>query len=338
VSKAKAKKTKTQTIYRVACRHKPYAQLGNAMIRDNRLSFEARGVLAYILSYPDDWRFSREWLCKRAKLARNRSYKLIAQLIEHGYCQRRQGRKSDGTMEPYEYVFTDEPGSIEPERQPEPEPDAYADGADADVNSGDTQDMGGVDNGAAAGTQGCAPPLPRNREAVNRFPENRGPVNREPVNGEAAIRKKDTNTVFNEDPPVVPQQAGGRSPRGRSQGRPRATYLPEDWALPEADRAWALTHAPQLAHRIDEESHAFRDWHAGKRRADWSARWRTWVRQGVRGAAKRDGHRAADRAAPAGFGHAPRFSGIRNADEPFADYRERMIREGKYRPSAGGAA
>jgi hypothetical protein len=31
-----------QTIFRVASRHKPYAMLGNAMLRDKRLSFEAR--------------------------------------------------------------------------------------------------------------------------------------------------------------------------------------------------------------------------------------------------------------------------------------------------------
>ena len=57
--------------------------------------------------------------------------------------------------------------------------------------------------------------------------------------------------------------------------------------MPEADRAWALQHAPQLADRIDAEVEAFRDWHSGKRRVDWSARWRTWVREAAKRATPR---------------------------------------------------
>jgi hypothetical protein len=77
----------------------------------------------------------------------------------------------------------------------------------------------------------------------------------------------------------------------------------------------------------------FRDWHAGKRHVDWSARWRVWIGKAVERAARQCGRRggSADHAAPAGFGHVPRFSGVHNTDEPIAAYRERMIREGKLR-------
>jgi hypothetical protein len=83
---------------------------------------------------------------------------------------------------------------------------------------------------------------------------------------------------------------------------------------------------------MDELINAFRDSHAGKRRADWPARWRTWVRERV------------DRAAPRGRGsavgrdagwHDPtplaRGGMVHDNGERFQDYRERMIREGKLR-------
>lgn len=40
----------------------PFAQIANSVLRDRRLSFRARGLLAMVLSYPGDWSASREWL------------------------------------------------------------------------------------------------------------------------------------------------------------------------------------------------------------------------------------------------------------------------------------
>jgi hypothetical protein len=72
---------------------------------------------------------------------------------------------------------------------------------------------------------------------------------------------------------------------------------------------WARQHAPQVAHRISEEAEAFRDWHAGRRRADWSARWRTWCREACRRSAARTAPRAA---APRSRGE--HVDGVRIAD------------------------
>lgn len=106
-----------QTIFRVASRQKPYSQLGNEMIRDGRLSWEARGILSFILSYPPDWHFTLHWLCRNTETGRDRAQRMLKELVATGYCHREQTRKEDGTLGPYEYVFSDEPEAVAP--QPE---------------------------------------------------------------------------------------------------------------------------------------------------------------------------------------------------------------------------
>jgi hypothetical protein len=86
-----------QTIFRIASRHKPYAQLGNAMLRDKRLSLEARGALAFILSHPADWRFSLEWLCREQGVGRDKVRRLIREMVSADYCIRSQERTASGS-------------------------------------------------------------------------------------------------------------------------------------------------------------------------------------------------------------------------------------------------
>lgn len=100
---------KQQTICRIASRHKPYSQLGNAMLRDHRLSFEARGLLAFILSHPSDWQVHVRQLCHETGLGREKALRIFRELIAHDYCQRNYRRGDDGRMAGVEYVFTDEP-------------------------------------------------------------------------------------------------------------------------------------------------------------------------------------------------------------------------------------
>ena len=104
----------SQTIFRVANRHKPYSQLGNAMIRDGRLSWEARAVLSFILSFPTDWQFSLSWFCRETNTGRDKARRVVRELEAAGYCARERNRNADGTLGAFEYVFTDEPGDIQP--------------------------------------------------------------------------------------------------------------------------------------------------------------------------------------------------------------------------------
>ncbi len=104
--------TRDQTVFRVARTHKPYAQLGNAMLQDKRLSIEARGLLGSIMSRPTNWRFHVSWLMAEHAIGRDKTYRLVRELMAGGYCIRSQERTASGAWGPIEYVFTDDPPSF----------------------------------------------------------------------------------------------------------------------------------------------------------------------------------------------------------------------------------
>jgi hypothetical protein len=101
-----------QTVYRVARTHKPYAQLGNAMLQDKRLSIAARGLLGSIMSRPANWRFRIGWLISEHDIGRDKTYRLIRELMAGGYCVRTQERTACGGWGPIEYAFTDDPAGF----------------------------------------------------------------------------------------------------------------------------------------------------------------------------------------------------------------------------------
>lgn len=77
-----------------------YAQIPNATLRDKNLSFEARGVLAMILSLPDDWSVNVTWICNQAfsGAGRDRVTRILKELQEAGYMAKRVKQKDDGTL------------------------------------------------------------------------------------------------------------------------------------------------------------------------------------------------------------------------------------------------
>ena len=64
----------------------PFAQIANSALRDARLSFKARGVLALVLSNVGDWEASLRWLCKQSeKDGRHAIQQALNELTELGY-------------------------------------------------------------------------------------------------------------------------------------------------------------------------------------------------------------------------------------------------------------
>jgi len=72
-------------------RQNPYAQINRKIFTDPDLSWEAKGLLAYFISLPDDWKIKVPHLVtlydKRGG-GEKAIYRIINELIEAGYCTR----------------------------------------------------------------------------------------------------------------------------------------------------------------------------------------------------------------------------------------------------------
>lgn len=89
-----------------------YLAISRALTQDRRLSFEARGVLAYLLSKPSDWVVRIPDLQKEGSCGRDRIYRILKELRDAGYLHRDQEHQPNGAFvwgpyRVYEQPFTD---------------------------------------------------------------------------------------------------------------------------------------------------------------------------------------------------------------------------------------
>lgn len=85
-----------------------FVQIANAALQDNRLSFAARGILAYILSLPPDHHLTAEWLEGQSPSSRRDVRAALRELAQLGYY--RKTRKSGGKGKwVWEQVISDAP-------------------------------------------------------------------------------------------------------------------------------------------------------------------------------------------------------------------------------------
>lgn len=67
-----------------------FTQISNDWLRDSRLSFKARGLLAYIESHTPEWDISVHWLAANNPEGKEALRSAIAELELHGYLKRDQ--------------------------------------------------------------------------------------------------------------------------------------------------------------------------------------------------------------------------------------------------------
>lgn len=94
-----------------------FTTLGNEVLRDSRLSFCARGILAHLLSQPDGKRDDIRTLTERTPEGRERVAAAMRELERFGYLKRTKTRTSEGRIYTEVDVF-DTPGG--PSAQVEP--------------------------------------------------------------------------------------------------------------------------------------------------------------------------------------------------------------------------
>ena len=107
-----------------------FTQLRNEVLRDERLSFKALGVLVEILSRPDNWHTRSESLAAGRREGRDAVRSALAELRAAGYLEHHKLRGPDGRIRTVSVVY-DEPKWWNPQVAPEtahPAPDEPASG------------------------------------------------------------------------------------------------------------------------------------------------------------------------------------------------------------------
>lgn len=83
-----------------------FTQVPNAWIRDERLSYRARGVLAALLSHTEGFEVSENGLAARGGEGRDAIRKALAELRDHGYLTVVQGRSANGKLGQITWTIT----------------------------------------------------------------------------------------------------------------------------------------------------------------------------------------------------------------------------------------
>lgn len=89
-------------------RKKGFVVLYRAAAQDTRLSLEARGLFALMLSLPDDWEYTVSGLAIKAGCGRDKVRRLLRELQAVGYLIREQSHDRGGKFACNTYVLQDE--------------------------------------------------------------------------------------------------------------------------------------------------------------------------------------------------------------------------------------
>ena len=92
-----------------------YAVLPNSTLQDSSISYEATGLLAMILSLPDDWEIHKTWLQKqKIKCGRDKMSKMMNELVDAGYVVVKQSVGEDGRFLQNDYLVHPTPVNWKP--------------------------------------------------------------------------------------------------------------------------------------------------------------------------------------------------------------------------------
>src|ERR1051325_3420923 len=100
---------KTMPIIKIARHDHGYVIIQNKALTDKRLSWKARGLLAYLLSRPPDWKVSSAQLALAGKDGAESIRSALKELRSVGYAKLRTGGKEHGS----EWVIFESPEMAE---------------------------------------------------------------------------------------------------------------------------------------------------------------------------------------------------------------------------------
>jgi hypothetical protein len=89
-------------------KNKNYTTMNNHVLRDKSLSWQAKGIAAYLLSMPDDWNLNSRHLSTASRNGVDSVRTILNELVSAGYLVRNMHRNSDGQFL-WEQVFYETP-------------------------------------------------------------------------------------------------------------------------------------------------------------------------------------------------------------------------------------
>lgn len=108
-------------IFRIA--HRPsYFSVSRQTAQDNRLSFEARGILFYLLSKCDSWQVRVDDLRREGGCGRDKIYRVLKELTDAGYLRQEMKKDGKGRWIKGDYLVYETPQPL-PEKPDTEKPD-----------------------------------------------------------------------------------------------------------------------------------------------------------------------------------------------------------------------
>jgi hypothetical protein len=102
-----------RTIFRIE-RKRDFTILPNALLRDSKLSFKARGVLAMILTNGDEWVVNAGWVQSQGTEGREAVKGALDELRDDGYARYEKAQDAHGQWTIHRWTFYDEPIGKQP--------------------------------------------------------------------------------------------------------------------------------------------------------------------------------------------------------------------------------
>lgn len=92
---------------------KGFTTTSNTIIRDERLTWKARGIFNYLWSMPDDWDFYAKEVAKHAKDGIHSLDSGLEELAKYGYLERTRLRDKKGRFGAPVWVLHDDPADVQ---------------------------------------------------------------------------------------------------------------------------------------------------------------------------------------------------------------------------------
>jgi len=98
-------------------RDTPFVQIDKSALQDDRLSWKSKGLLAYLLSLPDDWQIYINELKNHSRDGRDSTRTAMNELIKFGYIHRNFSERQSGQFTGYDYFVSEKPMSEQPKTE-----------------------------------------------------------------------------------------------------------------------------------------------------------------------------------------------------------------------------